>query len=50
MEGLLFGVEAGDPVTLGVVALGLLAASALATWVPAWRGTRIDPIEAVRAE
>jgi ABC-type antimicrobial peptide transport system permease subunit len=50
MEGLLFGVEASDPVTLGLVALGLLAAAGIATWVPAWRGTRIDPIEAVRAE
>ena len=50
MEGLLFGVETSDPVTLGVVATGLLAAAGLATWVPAYRGTRVDPMEAVRAE
>jgi putative ABC transport system permease protein len=50
MSSLLFGVSATDPVTFIVVALFLLAVALLASWVPARRATRVDPLIALRAE
>lgn len=50
VQGFLFGVDPWDPGTfVGVTAL-LMAAAVLASWVPAFRGTRVDPIIAMRAE
>lgn len=47
---LLFGVSRLDPPTyLGVVAI-LLAASAIACWLPAWRAARVDPSITLRSE
>lgn len=47
---LLFGVSHLDPVTyLGVIAL-LLAVSATACWIPAWRAAQVDPSITLRAE
>ena len=50
MSALLFEVDPIDPLTYGVVVAGLLAAAALASYVPARRVTRIEPVEALRAE
>ena len=50
MSTLLFEINPIDPLTYGVVVCGLLAAAALASYVPARRVTRIDPVEALRAE
>ncbi|MBI2510434.1 MAG: ABC transporter permease [Opitutae bacterium] len=50
LTAFLHGVHPLDPVVLGSVC-GLLALIAvLACWLPAWRATRVDPIEALRAE
>jgi putative ABC transport system permease protein len=47
---LLFGVSRLDPITyLAVIAL-LVAVSAIACWVPAWRAARVDPSITLRAE
>jgi ABC-type antimicrobial peptide transport system permease subunit len=50
MSALLFEIDPIDPLTYGVVATGLLGAAAVASYVPARRVTRIDPVEALRAE
>ena len=50
LEGLLFGVEPIDPITFGAVGAMLIAVSAVACWLPAWRATRIPPVTALRAE
>jgi ABC-type antimicrobial peptide transport system permease subunit len=46
----LFGVEATDPLTYGAVAVLLGGVSLLASYVPARRASRTDPLEALRAE
>jgi len=50
METLLFGVSQYDPGTFSVVALLMLAVGIVATLVPAYRATRVDPIVTLRAE
>jgi ABC-type antimicrobial peptide transport system permease subunit len=50
MESLLFGVTALDPPTYVAGAFCLVAAAALAAYLPAHRVTRVDPMLALRAE
>ena len=50
ISSLLYGIAPYDPVTLASVTLGLLVVAAVASWLPAMRAARIDPIEALRAE
>ncbi len=50
MRGLLFGVTATDTFTFCFVPLALVSAAALASYVPARRALRIDPIVALRYE
>lgn len=50
LESLLYGVEPGDPVVLGVSAALLAGIAVLASWIPASRASRIDPVEALRMD
>jgi predicted permease len=50
LRGLLFETEPLDPVSLGTAALALVGAAVVATWLPARRAMRVDPIEVLRAQ
>ena len=50
IASLLFGTKALDPVVFVVVSGMLLAVAALACLVPAWRASRLDPMQALRME
>jgi len=49
LGGLMFGVTSHDPLTFGIVAVLLVLVAICASWVPARRATRIDPLVALRA-
>ncbi len=50
LESLLFGVTTADALTFAAASLVLLAAALLACYLPARGATRIDPMDALRAE
>lgn len=50
MRSLLFGVEATDPITFAGISLLLAMIALLATYIPAQRAARIDPLISLRCE
>lgn len=50
MQGILYGISPTDPATLASVTALLTVVTLVATALPAWRASRIDPVVALRAE
>ncbi len=50
LTSLLFEIKPIDPATLSAVALLLIAVALLASWIPARRAARIDPMQALREQ
>jgi putative ABC transport system permease protein len=49
-QSMLFGTKPLDPVVLTSVIATLLAVAVLACLIPAWRASRLDPMQALRTE
>jgi putative ABC transport system permease protein len=47
---MLYGTRPLDPMIFAVVSATLLMVAALACLIPAWRASRIDPMQALRTE
>jgi ABC-type antimicrobial peptide transport system permease subunit len=50
MGDLLYEIKPLDPAVFAAVAAALLVVAAIACIVPAWRASRLDPMQALRAE
>ena len=50
IEGLVFGVTLADPLTYAMVSAVLIGVGLAACAIPAWRATRVDPLQALRAD
>jgi putative ABC transport system permease protein len=50
MAGLLYEVRPTDAATYAGSAVVLAALAVVASLIPAWRATRVDPLTALRAE
>jgi putative ABC transport system permease protein len=50
MSSLLFGISATDPATLVTISLILVAVALLASYIPARRAAKVDPLIALRYE
>lgn len=47
LERYLFDVQASDPATFATIAVVLFAVAGLASFLPAYRASRVDPLEAI---
>jgi predicted permease len=50
IASMLFGTSPRDPLSVSIVAGLLTTVTAIATWLPARRASRVDPVEALRAD
>jgi ABC-type lipoprotein release transport system permease subunit len=50
VTSLLFDLQPADVITLAIVIPSIVALAAVASWVPAWRASRLDPNLVLRAD
>jgi putative ABC transport system permease protein len=50
MKNLLFNVSATDPVTFALITLLLVSVALIASYIPARRATKVDPLQSIRHE
>jgi ABC-type antimicrobial peptide transport system permease subunit len=50
LSGILYGVGALDPIAFATAPALLAVAALIATWIPARRATRVNPVVALRTE
>lgn len=50
LRGLLYGVSATEPSVFGALALTVVGVALAATWLPALRASRLDPVTALHEE
>jgi predicted permease len=50
IQSMLYGLKPTDPLTLGISVLVLLLVALIAGWIPAYRASQINPIDALRSE
>jgi ABC-type lipoprotein release transport system permease subunit len=50
LSGILYQVGAFDPIAFTAAPVVLAAAALVATWLPARRATRVNPLQALRTE
>jgi predicted permease len=50
LGSIVYGISERDPLMIAAAATFVLVVAGGASWLPAWRASRVDPLEALRAE